>query len=443
MKMTKRHAAAATMAFLIVTSLILPGISIHAVTASGSTSWAPPVNVSHSNVASQSPSVAVTPGGQVHVVWEENGAIYHSYEKNGAWSAPRQLFLGSQPVIVSAGDDGVGMLFVQPNGSVMDVFYTHWDGSAWASPRNISQTSGNSVSPDLAVGPDGHLHAVWTDTSPGYPAIYQADSSDGVIWSSGPVPDASGISPAIAVGKNGELFVVWQQRYAGDATPYEVFLCSYTSQDGWSLPEDISNSPDVSSTLPDLSASPDGTVHVVWQEGNDILYTWGLPDSWAAPAHLSSGGNAYAPRVIVDRSGGVHAAWDEDTAILYRHSSGSGKAWEAVETVASDDAGAMNVALATDTSDHPHVAWEGGSGAGDVFYSAKGVASPTPTSTATATSTPTSTATPTSTPVPPTETPTSTPVPPTATPMSTPTWTPVPTKTPRLRWKLYLPLAMR
>ncbi len=438
MNSTKRRAVIVMIAFLVVASLVSLGKPGYAVTASETSTWIPPVDVSHSGMASQSPSVAVTPGGQVHVVWEENGAIYHSFEKDGAWSSPRQLFPGAQLVIVSSGDDVVGMLFVQPNGSIMDVFFTFWNGNSWASPRNISQTSGNSVSPYLAIGPDGHLYAVWSDTTPGYPAIYLADSGDGLVWSNGPVPNASGISPVIAVGKDSTLYVAWQQRYAGDTTPYEVFLSSYTASSGWSLPEDISNSPEVSSTLPDISTSPDGTVHIVWQEGNDILYTWGIPGAWATPANLSDGSTAYAPRVSVDLSGGIHVAWDEDTAILYRHSPGSGKAWDLKETVAADSSGAMNVSLTADAAGIPHAAWEDESGAGNVFYSTKGTTIPTATPTATTVvPTATDTSTPTLTP---TATPTSTVLPPTATP--SPTWTPVPTKTPRFRWKAYLPLVL-
>ncbi len=362
-------------AILIVLSLIFlayPGTSTATL---GQTGWASPLNISHSAASSRYPSVAVTTGGEVHVVWEESGLVYHSYEKDGVWSAPCQLFPGIDPVLAPLGGDVIGMLFVQPHGGASDVFFTYWDGSAWASPRDISQTSGNSASPDLAVGPGGHLYAVWSDTTPGYPVIYWADSGDGLVWSNSPVPDASGTSPSAVVSKDGTLYVAWQQRYAGGTTPYEVFLSSYTSKGGWSIPVDISDSPDVSSTSPDISASPDGTIHMVWQEGDKVFYTWGLLGGWAAPKQLSGPGNAYMPKVQVDYSGAIHAVWDENTAILYRYCPSSGGKWKNEETVASDNAGARNAALAVDMSYSPHLVWEDRSGAGDIFYSVKSATS--------------------------------------------------------------------
>lgn len=421
----------------VVVALILGYLLLSSsVTATlGQSGWSVPVNISHSDTSSRSPSIAETSGGQVHVAWEESGTIYHAYEENGVWSVPRQLFPGTGPALASSGDDVVGMLFVQLNGSVMDVFFTYWDGNAWSFPKNISQTPGNSASPDLAVGPDGHLYAVWSDTTPGYPAVYWADSSDGLVWSNGPIPNAIGVAPSIAIGKDGTLYVAWQQHYAGSTSPYEVFLSSYTAGSGWSLPEDLSNTPAVSSSAPDVSTSPDGTVHVVWEEGDKIFYTWGMPDSWAAATQLSgNGSSAYMPKVQVDYSGGIHAAWDEDKSILYRYAMGSGKGWEAEETVATDDAGARNVSLVLDLADVPHLAWEDRSGAGDVFYSAKVVEAGTPTPTNTAEP---STITPTTTALPPTATAT-----PTSTATPVPTRTPLPTKTPRALRKVYLPLAL-
>jgi hypothetical protein len=91
-----------------------------------------------------------------------------------------------------------------------DIFYTTWTGDGWATPENVSNTSGTSSQPALAVKPDGGLILVWTDTTEGYNRIYYGWKDNGV-WNTYFVPASSGGSaPDVTVGKNIAVWVTWQ-----------------------------------------------------------------------------------------------------------------------------------------------------------------------------------------------------------------------------------------
>src|SRR5262249_60497258 len=68
--------------------------------------------------------------------------------------------------------------------------------------------------------------------------------------------------PAIAVGKNGSIAVVWTDTSGGDTHP-DIYLAR--SADGgktWSKPADVSGTPGESSE-PDVKIAPDGSNHVI------------------------------------------------------------------------------------------------------------------------------------------------------------------------------------
>jgi hypothetical protein len=176
-------------------------------------------------------------GDRLHLVWSggANGRIYYSQcfardaGSRAGWSEPVSLpeppgagGLGGWPRIVA---DGAGILHVVysvPANEARGIYYTRSTdgGLTWQPARaacDAAQQGWASVAyPDMAVGTDGALHAVWVLTSLSVSsmpeAIYYARSTDsGETWSA-PLGVAFGSHtwPAVAALATGDVHVIWR-----------------------------------------------------------------------------------------------------------------------------------------------------------------------------------------------------------------------------------------
>jgi len=330
-----------------------------------------PINVSESPADSRFPVLAVS-SDQVHVVWEENGRIYHRFSHNSAWSAVRGVATGEQPVIAMDGAGTLHLILVNEFGGNYEIYHCRWNGAAWSLPRNVSNTSGVSSAPSLAIAADGTLHVVWADNTPGYNVIYHA-LWDGRYWINAPIPNALGGAPAVAVSPDGAAHVVWQDRDTPTA-PYDIYHSEWRSG-AWTLPEDLSETQNEPSIIPDVTSDSSNRVHVVWQERINgqyaIYYAVGRTGSWSQPESASDAeSDAYLPCVSVGTGNVLYAGWDESTSVLYRQRSPGGFSESPVIVVASDPAGVSDVRLALDGGGRLHAVWAQRVAAGnrDVFY---------------------------------------------------------------------------
>jgi hypothetical protein len=317
--------------------------------------------------------VAVTGNSIVHVVWEEDEELYHSYQTTGAWSTPSRVTTGEQPCLAAGPDDTVHLVFVNEIGGVYNVYYTRWDGADWVRPpRKVSDTSSVSDSPDVAISPDGHRHVVWTEDD----QVYYGDSADGVIWSYGPF--AEGNHPVISPDGNGSVRAAWQDDEWAD---YEIH--SGKREDGsWSPSQNVSNSPSADSTAPELKVETDGTPHLVWQETTSataqVQYSQG--PEWTQSVTLSAGDTgAYLPSLTIDSWGRRHAAWEDFDFPTYRiryiRDHVDTLAWLPVETLAQSASPSQqleDVSLCSGPDGAIHAVWvETEDGTGEILYAAK------------------------------------------------------------------------
>jgi hypothetical protein len=73
--------------------------------------------------------------------------------------------------------------------------------------------------------------------------------------------------PAVASGPAGTMFAVWTEGPVGLREIY--FSGNLDDGHGWSAPVNVSNSPTVDSSAPDVAVGLDAVAHIVWQEGTD------------------------------------------------------------------------------------------------------------------------------------------------------------------------------
>jgi hypothetical protein len=186
-----------------------------------------------------SPHVVIDQSGYMHVLWwgvPKGGTdtIYYSRAPVGqaqnasAWSRPTVLFsLGGNPFAVPyalalAPDNGLHALVVFPQGSRFELYHVSStdQGAHWSAPAPISASveQYRPGTPGLAIGPDGVLHAVWTElpefvSTPPKRSIYYSQSRDnGRTWSTPfELGRRSNYDFANIVARTAnELMVVWE-----------------------------------------------------------------------------------------------------------------------------------------------------------------------------------------------------------------------------------------
>jgi len=133
---------------------------------------------------------------------------------------------------------------------------------AWATSVNISNTTGDSNYPSMAVGNrGGYVHVVWEDDTYGDNEVLYC-FSDGESWYP-PVNISNDATDSeasdITVDAFGQLHVAWIDYQSG-----EIYWTIYDGT-SWSSPVNISNNPG-HSTCPSLAADDSGRVSISWHD---------------------------------------------------------------------------------------------------------------------------------------------------------------------------------
>jgi hypothetical protein len=308
-----------------------------------------------------------------------------------------------------------------------EIFYANKKpGKSWSTPLNVSRNAGESTHPRMAVDTVGNAYLVWRDGSPGQMDVfYTARAPDGTwrplqnVHSS----DQMAGTPVIAVDSEHSLHLmwtekgvllyshkarggIWSQPEEGPATirvagalelaiQENVLHLAWVDGTGaqteigyarkgpgrsWSLPWNITQDPAYSQYGQMLIDDQD-TVHVIWddnQQGNfEIMYQYKPSEGvWSTPENIShNSGNSTDPATLLDRTGTLHAVWEDDTGgqtqINYAYKL-SGGGWTAPVAISRADAPAEQPALTIDGSHTLHVVWKGlASGNYEILYACK------------------------------------------------------------------------
>jgi len=178
-------------------------------------------------------------------------------------------------------------------GSVGDIYLRRFSGSAWvelgtnsASGGGVSHTAGSSQYATLAYTAAGKPYVAWYDETSGQREIYVA-TLEGSQWiaagtgaaSGGGISNTSGASkePSLAVAGSGNPFVAWQETPASDNEIYIRRLSggnwvpvSTGSATGGGISDNGGNS-----NFPVLAFAAGGPLYIAWEDnssGNHEIY---------------------------------------------------------------------------------------------------------------------------------------------------------------------------
>jgi hypothetical protein len=281
----------------------------------GTVAWADPTAIATGLTDAARPALAYTSDGVGHAVWESNSELYYAAQRRGEpWTTAVQIAYGMSPALAVDSEGQLHALFANQFMGNYEIYVIDLVDGAWSLPVDISHTSGISAFPVVTAGADRTLYAAWMDNSPGYWTIY-VGHWNGEYWSSQPVANARGQAPALATTPEGTVYLAWQDRTPSVENPsgaFDIFLSEQSGTD-WSLPIDVSDSPNVESIGASLTTTADGLAHLTWIDGDqEVRYCYGRELYWPLPQTVSKAATiARGSRITSEAVGQLHIAWDE------------------------------------------------------------------------------------------------------------------------------------
>ena len=175
------------------------------------------------------PLLAIAPDGTPYGAWEDSssgeyGQIYVQRWNGSTWEEVGTSILAcvyGQPALAIVPDGTPYIAWEDCSGGDSEIYVRRWNGSTWeeteagsASNGGISNNSGGSTYPSLAIASDGTSYIAWTDVSDGDAEIYVRR------WRSVVVPENPTLHPIDNSDCDGDYTVSWSS--IAEASYYEL-----------------------------------------------------------------------------------------------------------------------------------------------------------------------------------------------------------------------------
>jgi len=183
---------------------------------------------------------------------------------------------------------------------IYDIYYLYWNGSAWVDATgsgqaniNISNNTGNSQNPTLALDNTGKPHIAWADNTNGNYDIYY------LYWNGSAWVDATGSgqaninisnntgnsqNPTLALDNTGKPHIAWADNTNGNYDIYYLYWngSAWVDSDGTGQESiKISNSPmDPFNMKPTLCLDNNFNPCIAWNDGYALNYLKWNNGSW-------------------------------------------------------------------------------------------------------------------------------------------------------------------
>ena len=231
---------------------------------------------------SLAPQMAVGVDGSINVVWEDDFnfqsdiSFSRSTDQGATFSPTLNLShnagnsFGSQIAVDLSGN--VNVVWMDDTPGNFDILFTRSTdkGATFPSVVNVSNSPGDSGSPQVGVDGNGNIFVAWQDNVPPVikKDIYFAVSSNGVTFSNPPqnLSNNSGnsINPSMTVDSTGAINVGWQDNTPGKANVF--FARSVDGGSTFTSPaQNVSNDSGASSDV-QVTADSKGNLNVVWSD---------------------------------------------------------------------------------------------------------------------------------------------------------------------------------
>lgn len=251
----------------------------------------------------------------------------------------------------------------------------------FSTPKNVSNNSDYSYTPQIAVDSNGTIYMAWEDDTANNSNILFSRSTDGGATFSTPMnlSNTAGYSfnPRIAVVGARNVNIVWEDDTPGNT----VIMFSHSTNAGanFSTPINLSND-SADSGSEQIAADATGNIYVVWEHDTlnlGILFSHSADggNTFSTPAVISTNSSgSVSPQIAIGLNGNVSVAWEDDAQdasdISYSSSSNHGATYSTPQSLSLHTGNSINAQIAMDASGNIDVVWQNDSpGTFDIFFS--------------------------------------------------------------------------
>jgi len=335
-------------------------------------------------------AMAIDLEGTTHVVWADtrdgNSEIYYRSRQGLEWEEETRLTydgaFSDAPAVAVDEDGRLHVAWVDTRDGNQEIYYKSMGPEGWSEDERVTNYYMDDCAPVIAAG-GGEVYVAWERQAAGNTSfVVYFSFLDDTGWSSPTAPDNSALKesyrPSLAWGTDGLLHLVYERESAS----LETERIRYRSWNGISWSSAVVLSSDVSfSRNPVVAAGPGGTVHVVWQDGEnlggDIFYARYDGSAWQAAEELITGlEEAASPSVAVSGSGVVCVAWEDyrygEPEVYLVHSEDRG--WSDPLRMSAAPGSSRLPTVAAGVADYVSVVWTDlRDSNSEIYYRAKGV----------------------------------------------------------------------
>ena len=305
--------------------------------------------------------MGVDGSGNINLLWHreltETGTVPNSFfsrSTDGGMTFSPETNPGgatSAQLVVAPGGNISIIWFDQTSSNLLAVSSS--DGVNFSAPTTIWTAVGNPMDLFVESGPQGQIYLFWTQVvTMTNCSILSSSSANGASFS--PVLNISSgagscnQTPSAFVDSNGNVIVAW------DADGSSLFFSHSTNQGlNFSAPVSIPTNP--SPLAPQLTASVNGTIYIVWQAGSVESFA----RSTDGGATFSDAGPTIVlgPSVVVDSCDNVTVLGTGNKGVVqYQRSTDAGVTFSAPITI-SDFTFNYELQMIVDKSGDVHIVW--------------------------------------------------------------------------------------
>jgi hypothetical protein len=294
----------------------------------GGLTWESAKRLTNSADLSFRPSIAVN-GANIYVTWQEEMTddseicFRKSMDGGATWQTAKQLTDNSgsswMPVIAVEGTN-VYIAWVDNTPGNNEIYFRRSidSGATWQNAKRLTNTTGWSSSPAIALN-GANIYVAWNDDTPGNHEIYIRKSTDsGANWQTAvrlTFNAGRSQTPTIAV-KNNIIYVAWSDETPGNADIY--FRKSTDGATSWMTEKRLTYT--TYATYQPCLAFTGSSVYVAWADDNSA----GNPDiflkkstngggSWEKAERLTNNsGRSDHPNIMISGTN-IYVIWEENT----------------------------------------------------------------------------------------------------------------------------------
>jgi len=279
------------------------------------------------------------------------------------------------PSIAIDNNGNVHMVWYDYRGGDQEIYYKKLDnnGNIIVDDTRLTNYSGPSLNPSIAIDNDNNVHVVWLDyRDGGRRGIYYTKlNNDGNIIVNDirlTAHPSMSYDPSIAIDSHNNIHIIWSEYEDGDVEIYYEKL----DNNGNTLVDDkrLTEDPERSEN-PSIAIDSKDNVHIVWQDyrdGNYEVYYKRLDNNGntIVPDKILLDNDAKSseyPSIAIDSKDNIHIVWqdyrDGNADVYYKNFSEDIEDIERVEDVrlTNDSESSESPSIVIDNNNNVHVVW--------------------------------------------------------------------------------------